>query len=158
MTEQDWRDHADLLNRMAKLAHGAGVGFAYHCHPFDFTLVDGKPAFHRLAEWTDPALVDFELDCGWAAAAGFDPAAEINRLGRRCRLLHLKDWVRRDGKPVLVPLGEGQVPLEPILSAAAANNVAIGYVEQDPPSQTTMMMAIVEKSFAHLRAIGALTA
>jgi hypothetical protein len=38
-------------------------------------LENGKIGYDVLLERTDAALVDFELDCGWAVAAGSSPIA-----------------------------------------------------------------------------------
>src|SRR3546814_4387350 len=44
-----------------------------------------------LVEHTDPALVAFEIDTGWVAAAGHDPIATLKRYPGRFRLIHMKD-------------------------------------------------------------------
>jgi sugar phosphate isomerase/epimerase len=157
MNERDWRDHAAFLNEMAARARTFGLRFAYHNHGTDYLPVNGAPAFHRIAEWTDPTLVDFELDCAWATVAGMAPAAEIRRLGPRCRLLHLKDVVAGPASPLetrtQVPLGQGSVDIADALAAARDVGVPVAFVEQDPPSQTSMLDAL-ELSFAHLQSLG----
>src|SRR3546814_15880226 len=54
----------------------------------------------RISDWssdvcssdlTDPALVAFEIDTGWVAAAGHDPIASLKRYTGRFRLIHMKD-------------------------------------------------------------------
>lgn len=44
-----------------------------------------------LIENTDPALVQWEMDCYWVAPAGFDPVEMLRRFGKRMQSLHLKD-------------------------------------------------------------------
>jgi sugar phosphate isomerase/epimerase len=44
-----------------------------------------------LLEKTDPNVVDFELDVGWAASAGVNIAQLLESNPGRFRLMHVKD-------------------------------------------------------------------
>lgn len=141
MTLADWRANAEALNRLAALAHARGVRFGYHNHAAEFLTYDNVVAFHELARLTDPALVDFEIDIGWVAAAGRDPVEVIRHHGRRVRLLHVKDLATRVRTPgriaddlTTVPVGSGTIAW-PALFAAARRyaHVDAWFVEQEPP-------------------------
>ena len=57
----------------------------------ELLLDDGKPLLDYVIENTDPAYVAFEIDCGWASAAGVDPVEYINRHAGRIAAVHVKE-------------------------------------------------------------------
>jgi sugar phosphate isomerase/epimerase len=82
--------------------------------------------------------VFFELDLGWVSTAGLDPAAEIRRLGRRVRWLHVKDvkpTTKRNFALQMDPavVGEGRIDWPGVLRAARLAGVRHFYIEQEPP-------------------------
>jgi len=79
------------LNSIGLRCRDEGIGFGYHNHDFEFTRIEGHTLLEHLMEITDPALVKIELDVYWAAYAGHDPLALLNRLGERVALIHFKD-------------------------------------------------------------------
>jgi len=141
MTLADWRSNAEAMNRMGALARERGLRFAYHNHAAEFLDYEGVVAFHEIERLTDPALVEFELDIGWVAAAGLDPVHALERHGARTRLLHIKDQTTpaRDPGHIAadlrtVPIGQGTIDW-PAVFAAAARHAQIDswFVEQEPP-------------------------
>jgi sugar phosphate isomerase/epimerase len=96
--------------------------------------IDGTP-YDRLVDAT--SHLAFELDVGWATAAGVDPVALIERLGDRLPVVHLKD-VRvdpaapRGGHPV--DLGAGDVDLRGCRRAAERVGVEWLVFEHDAPT------------------------
>src|SRR6185437_14407762 len=71
MTADDYMHLADKVNRVAKLSKENGFHYAYHNHYFEFRdLGNGRIGYDILLEHTDPALVKFEIDCGWMIVAG----------------------------------------------------------------------------------------
>lgn len=141
MTLADWRANAESLNRLAALARARGLRFGYHNHAAEFLAYDNVIAFHELARLTDPALVDFEIDIGWVAAAGRDPAEVIRHHGSRVRLLHVKDIATRVRNPgriaddlTTVPVGSGTIAWPAVFAAARRYaHVDAWFVEQEPP-------------------------
>jgi sugar phosphate isomerase/epimerase len=95
--------------------------------------------FDTLLSRTDPKLVCFEMDCYWITQAGQDPLAMLQRLGKRIRLLHLKD--RKPGFPPsqqlnsaaehFTEVGNGSIDWKKILDAAQKYGVEHSFVEQD---------------------------
>lgn len=138
MTLADYRRSAAVLDRVGGRAAEAGLQLAYHNHAFEFADYDGVEGFAELMRLTDPRRVKCELDLGWVAAGGRDPAAVIRRYGDRTALLHLKDLASlpRSGAPAdytTVAIGRGVLDWPAIFRAARAAGVRGSYVEQEKP-------------------------
>lgn len=88
---------ADMLNRKGRETAKYGLKLGYHNHTSEFFVDQGKPLMDHLIENTDPDLVGFELDCGWASAAGMDPVEYLNRHAGRFLAIHLKENDRVTG-------------------------------------------------------------
>lgn len=107
----------------------------YHNHEFEFRTIAGRPAWERLVDATE--AVGFELDLGWAHAAGYDPVELLERYGDRIPLVHLKDVsvdaaAPRGGRSV--DLGEGDLDVEACRTAARTADVDWLVFEHDEPS------------------------
>ncbi|HTW45551.1 MAG TPA: sugar phosphate isomerase/epimerase [Acidobacteriaceae bacterium] len=131
---------AKQFNEFGKRAQDIGLRFAFHNHDYEFANYGGgNTGYEVLVEETDPKLVFFELDCYWAVQAGQDPLTMMKRMGRRIRMLHLKD--RKPGFPIsydmgpssahFVPVGKGSIDWKPILAAAEQLEMEHYFVEQD---------------------------
>lgn len=82
---------AELLNRYGRQCATQGIRLGYHNHTSEFYLEDGKPLLDYVIENTDPDYVGFELDCGWASAAGVIPEAYLREHAGRILALHIKE-------------------------------------------------------------------
>jgi len=82
---------ADLLNKNGKEAAKYGIKIGYHNHTSEFYLDEGKQLLDYVIENTDPEYVSFELDCGWASAAGVNPVEYINKYAGRFIAVHVKE-------------------------------------------------------------------
>jgi len=82
---------AELLNKNGKEAAKYGIKIGYHNHTSEFYLDEGKPLLDYVIENTDPEYVSFELDCGWASAAGVNPVDYINKYAGRFIAVHVKE-------------------------------------------------------------------
>ncbi len=82
---------AELLNQHAKEGESYGIRVGYHNHTSEFYLDEGKPLLDYVIENTDPNLVSFELDCGWASAAGVNPVEYIRKHSGRFIAVHVKE-------------------------------------------------------------------
>ncbi len=133
-TVDDVRAVAGELGTFAdRLAiHGLRLGF--HNHDVEFAALDGSTVWDTLVDAL-PSTVEIELDVYWASVGGRDPATEIERLGDRVRLLHMKDRAATaEGEPPRdAPPGEGILPFDRIVAAARAADVEWYVVEQDEP-------------------------
>jgi sugar phosphate isomerase/epimerase len=139
-TLQGFHEAAKQFNEFGKRAQDLGMRFAFHNHDYEFADYGaGKTGYQILVEESDPKLVFFELDCYWAVQAGHDPLRMLKRMGKRIRMLHLKD--RKPGFAVsynmgpssshFVPVGKGSIDWKPILEEGQKLDMAHYFVEQD---------------------------
>lgn len=139
MTADDWKMNADFLNEKAAALAKSGIKLGYHNHNFEFApLGGGVTGMEIMLQRTDPALVTFELDVGWVAAAGLDPAAVLAKHKGRFSLMHMKD-IKADTQANFAlrmdptEVGSGKLDWTTLLPAAHAAGVRGFYVEQEPP-------------------------
>jgi len=145
---------AEVLEALAAEAQAGGHRLAFHNHAG--TWVETPEELERLANATDPKLVELCLDVGHYVVGGGDPVEAVRRYGERVAHIHLKDVAPqplsalRDGRlagfsdalrdRIFAPLGSGVLDLPGILHALAARRYR-GWlmVEQDtswePPSE-----------------------
>jgi len=127
--EAGWAGALPNFNRFAQRLKAAGFGFAYHNHDFEFTtLARGASLFERMLRETDPALVRLELDLYWAAYAGQDVGALIDRLGPRLYAYHVKD-MRADRD--MAAVGQGRTDFAALFRRRGSAGVRHFYVEND---------------------------
>jgi sugar phosphate isomerase/epimerase len=150
---------AHQFNDWGKRARDMGLRFAFHNHDYEFRQFDGTTGYDILIKETDPKLVFLELDCYWITQAGLDPVEMLNRLGRRVRMLHIKD--RKPGFPSsndmsqssahFTEVGTGSIDWPHILAAARKLHIEHYFIEQDridgPPIES------VRASYNYLRKI-----
>lgn len=137
MTADDWKWNAEQFNKFGEKARAAGIQFGYHNHTPEFRDVgNGLNGYQILQKETEPSLVTFELDCGWATVAGQDAAKLIGEYGKRITMLHLKDFGpapagQPTDKRASTEIGYGIVDFKPLLSAANAAEIAHAFIEQE---------------------------
>jgi sugar phosphate isomerase/epimerase len=134
----NWRFNADRFNEFGDRAAQHGLRFGYHNHVHEFEVVDGITPYDELLKRTDPKKVTFELDCGWARVAGYDPVALMKKYLYRFSMLHVKDFHLGAGqngpekKPPVTELGLGNIDYRPILAEAKkSQHVQHAFVEQE---------------------------
>lgn len=139
MSLDDWHWAADQFNLIGKKVAAAGLKFGYHNHIGEFAETSGAVPYLELLHKTDPSLVTFELDCGWAVVAGQKPIELLREHSSRISMLHVKDFKIAAGVPggaqghkVVTELGMGSIDYRPILQEAArAKRIAHVFVEQE---------------------------
>lgn len=99
------------LDAAGRYCKSKGMRLAYHNHGPEFER--GGLEIEGLYRLTDPGLVDFLTDCGWAFRTGIDVPAFFARHHRRMVGMHLRDF--KAG--VQVPLGQGDFPLGEVAAA-----------------------------------------
>lgn len=138
-TLDDYKKIAANANKAAEKAKAAGIQLSYHNHAFEFQPKEGgKTGYDVFMEEFSPDM-KFEVDVFWIKVGGHDPAELIAKLGSRVSQLHLKDLKQGVKLPEYgsVPqdafkeLGNGIIPMEPILAAAEKAGVKHCHVEQD---------------------------
>ncbi|WP_363200876.1 sugar phosphate isomerase/epimerase [Phenylobacterium sp.] len=138
LTADDWKMNAAFLNEKAVVLAKSGIRLGYHNHNFEFAPLGDTTGLEIMLKNTDPKLVTFELDVGWVAAAGVDPAAFFARHKGRFSLMHVKD-IKADTQPNFelkmdpTEVGSGKLLWKTLLPAAYAAGVRGFYVEQEPP-------------------------
>lgn len=138
LTVDDWKASADFLNAKAKALKAAGIRVGYHNHNFEFRPLGDTYGLEILLKNTDPALVTFEMDIGWVAAAGADPLKLLKAHKGRFSMAHIKD-IKADTKPNFAfqmdpaEIGAGKLDWKALLPAAYAAGVRGFFVEQEPP-------------------------
>lgn len=151
----DWKRNADVFNKIGGLCKAAGMSFGFHNHSREFKVVDGVPAFDTLLAYTDPSLVNFEMDIGWVRASGADPAAYLAKYPKRFTALHIKDLTgegipNTDNKMNSAIIGTGLVKWDEVLAAARKAAVSHAYLEIEEPYNPSPL-AMVEASFKFLK-------
>jgi sugar phosphate isomerase/epimerase len=129
LTLDDWKWNAEQFNKLGEKTKPAGLQFGYHNHVHEFAKLDGGIGYDELLRATDPNLVTLEMDCGWVAVGGYQPAEYLKKYPNRFSLLHVKEMVIGKGEPHSTVLGRGSIDYAPIF--AAATNVQHYFYEQE---------------------------
>jgi sugar phosphate isomerase/epimerase len=163
LTADDFKRIAERANKIGEESKRAGVQFAYHNHTHEFRdLGGGQTGYAILLAETDPALVQFEADCGWMTTAGVDPILYFKKYPARYRVIHVKDFpagtkatttMGGPGMPHPTELGHGHIDYKPILAAARRAGVQHFFVEQDPPMAGKTPLEAAEIDYAYLKSI-----
>ncbi|MDQ6751830.1 MAG: sugar phosphate isomerase/epimerase [Actinomycetota bacterium] len=128
-TAGEIRETAAALNAAARKGAEYGIRVGYHNHEFELeSRIDGRSGLEVLAEHLDPDVV-LEVDTYWAAVGGEDPAALLQRLGDRVRLIHIKDGPLTKEDKDQVAVGSGNMPIWDVIEAAPS--LEVGVVELD---------------------------
>jgi sugar phosphate isomerase/epimerase len=155
-TLDDYRRVAAHANRAAALAKKAGLQLSYHNHAFEFKpLAGSRTGFDVFMAEFGPDL-QFELDIFWVKVGGAEPLDLIQKLSGRVSQIHLKDLKAGLALPnfgslpndAFQELGDGIIPMEPIIVAAQAAGVKHCHVEQD---QSPDPLASIRQSMEYLK-------
>lgn len=136
---------AHRFNEIGRKAKEEGIRFAYHNHGYGLQAMDGTIPLDLILNETDPELVFFEMDVFWTTAGRANPIQLLKNNAGRYKMLHLKDmktltYFKGNGSnpedwvelfPVLVPAGEGVLPLKDILKTANQTGVEHYFIEHD---------------------------
>lgn len=107
---------ADGLNAAGKYCRAKGIRLAYHNHGPEFEA--GGLEVEGLYAHTDPALVDFLHDFGWAFFAKANVPQFFAKHHKRIVGMHLRDF--KNGEQV--PLGQGEFPIRELAAAIKKAN------------------------------------
>lgn len=92
LTADEWKRAADEFNAIGAKLKARKMRLGFHSHRDEFMPAGaGKTGMDILIANTDPDLVVFEIDLGWARVAGQDPAAWFRKYPGRFRMWHVKD-------------------------------------------------------------------
>lgn len=152
-TGEAWRDFGVRLHKAGAPLREAGLAFGWHNHDFELApLPDGNLPIDAMLEGAPDLLL--ELDLGWVARSGLDPATLVERHGERLAAVHLKDvapageYVDEDG---WADVGHGTLDWPAIASALGKTGVRHLVAEHDNPADdrrfATRSMAALLKAW-----------
>ena len=154
---EGFRRAAMAFNQWGKLCDQHDMRFAFHNHNYEFQDLKGTTGYDILLKETDPELVSLEMDCYWITQAGRDPVLLLKQLGKRVRLLHLKD--RKAGFPTsqelndaaghFTEVGAGTISWRPLLTLAKSLDIEHYYVEQDESDKSPMESLKISYNYLH---------
>jgi sugar phosphate isomerase/epimerase len=160
LSADDFKRMATMANEIGESAKKRGLELAYHNHNVEFRkLQDGKTGYEILLKETDPALVKLEVDAGWVAAGGADPAALIAANAERVKLIHFKDFstvtppINELGPAAgghIVDLGTGVAPLKAAYEAARKAGTEYFIVDHDPPFHGESALEAAKVDYAYV--------
>jgi len=160
LTADDFKGMAGTANQIGESAKKHGLVFAYHNHNVEFRKFEGgQTGYDILLKETDPALVKLEVDAGWVAAGGGDPAGVIAANAGRVKLMHFKDFstvtppINELGPEAgghIVDLGTGVAPLKAAYEAAKKAGVEYFIVDHDPPFKGKTALEAAKLDYAYV--------
>lgn len=169
---EEVKHEAARYNRIGELARKFGIKLLIHNHTAEFVPCKDSPdvPYTILLNETDPELVVFQMDIGWAVVAGQNPVELFQKYPGRFVLWHVKDVAGVKSLPPLpdqggrmaearlVPVGLGEVDYGEIFKHADVAGMKHFVVEQDSAADWGDSIAAARVSYEHLRATLARTA
>ncbi len=149
---EDFKDRAaversiETTQRLVDALKPHNLTLFLHNHFWEFEPLDGHTPYHLLQDAVPE--VEFEIDTYWAANFGNnDPQQEVQRVRRRCPLLHIKDGPLVSGA-ANVAVGRGRMDIPAVINAADDSVLEWLIVELDKCD--TSMFTAVEDSYTYL--------
>ncbi|MXO71905.1 sugar phosphate isomerase/epimerase family protein [Alteraurantiacibacter buctensis] len=154
-----WQRVAERFNQIGSEMKDRDIELGYHNHNLEFAPLGDTTPFAVLMDETDPDLVKLQLDLGWVAQAGLDPAQVLREQGSRVTSLHVKDVAEGGANSFYfnatpTEVGSGRLDWKTILPLAAELGVQHYFVEQEPP-YTIPRAEAMAKSARFLQALEA---
>jgi sugar phosphate isomerase/epimerase len=146
-TVEGMRLGVQQLNEAGAAARELGMGVLHHNHDTEFRVVDGIRLSDILFNETDPRLVDFELDLGWASKAGMDNRQLFAQHRNRFPVLHVKD---HDAQGAWTDVGSGVIDFGRVFEKAQHAGVRYWLVERDDQPAP---LDTARNSYEHLAAL-----
>jgi sugar phosphate isomerase/epimerase len=148
MTLDAWKMNAEHMATIAPIVTKAGLKFAYHNHPMEFTDLGGGQTGYDILMASAPAdQLRAELDLGWVAVASVEPVAMMKKYADRLDLLHVKDMIKDAAQPAgfrSTEIGKGMIDWKPVFAAAQALGVKNYFIEQEPPYLKPVIESLTE--------------
>jgi sugar phosphate isomerase/epimerase len=145
---------AEKLERTALDYRARGIQFGYHNHDVELLEVDGIVPLDYLMGRTNADLVKMELDLGWLALAGANPAEYVRHYSGRVIACHMKDHDARIASDVperkLVEPGAGAIDFGEVIAAMRSAKVEHAFIEIDVSADP---LAAVARGYRHLQTL-----
>lgn len=163
---EEVKHEAARYNRIGELARKFGIKLLIHNHTAEFVPCKDSPdaPYTILLNETDPELVVFQMDIGWAVVAGQKPVELFQKYPGRFVLWHVKDVAclkilpplpdqgGRMAEARLVPVGNGEIDYGDIFKHADVAGMKHFVIEQDSAADWGDSVAAARVSYEHLRA------
>lgn len=107
---------AETFNKAAEVLKPLGMYCGYHNHTHEFTKTGDTTYWHLFADRTTKDVV-LQQDCGWTAAAGYDPVELIKKYPGRTKITHFKPTVVKNEAGKKPILGQDSVDWAAVLAA-----------------------------------------
>jgi len=151
----------EAMNHVGTAAKKQGLTFASHNHTFEFQMIDGQPAIHYMIAQTDPDSVKFEIDCGWAEVAGYNPVDVANAFPGRVKMLHIKDFLPFEkgaklggpNSPKGSEIGQGVIDYKKIFAGMKGKGIQHIFVEQEGPFSRMPAIQSAEVDYKYLHSL-----
>jgi len=161
LSPDDLKRLIEAMNHVGSAAKEQGLMLASHNHTFEFAFVDGRPALYSMIEQTDPNNVKFEIDCGWAEVAGYNPVDIAAKYHGRIKMLHIKDFLPfKKGATIGGPdapkgaeIGQGVVDYKAIFAGMRGKGIQHIFVEQEGPFSRMPAMQAAEVDYKYLHSL-----
>jgi sugar phosphate isomerase/epimerase len=134
-TGEDALKLAETLKPVVAKCGEAGFKFAYHNHAHEFARDGGEYLLDILFKNLPPEAA-MELDIYWAAHAGIEPFAYMEKHKDRLKLLHIKQ-IDKDKK--CVDLDQGVIDFRKIITVAKTLGVEHFILEQEEFEVSSMV-------------------
>jgi len=143
---------SEIINKLGKKCHEAGLKLLYHNHDFEYKKdVDGIVPIDYMLEHSDPKYVNFQMDLYWVTKAGADPVAYFEKYPGRFIIWHVKDM---DDEGRFAPVGNGNIDFGRILANKKLSGMKYYMVEQDATFDGMQPMEAIKISHEGLKKIG----
>ncbi|QQT26982.1 sugar phosphate isomerase/epimerase family protein [Sphingobacterium spiritivorum] len=146
----DYQYAAEQLNKAGEISKKSGIKMGYHNHFWEFRdQPNGTKGLDILIAFTEPELVDFELDLYWIEKSGLSPQSYFEKYPNRFSMWHVKDMDKAFTKPIVggeqdklgfgdiikeikyAEVGTGNIDFTNIVKYADKSGLKYAFVEQD---------------------------
>lgn len=139
----DYKRIADQFNQCGGICKKAGIRFGFHGEDSDYKVQDGQIPHELFMQYTDPALMDFQMDIYWVITGGQDPETLLKKYPNRFRLCHIKDRIKgATERGASCDLGKGSIDFPKILKTAQLNGMQYYFVEQERYDNSTPIKSV----------------
>lgn len=166
---EDYQYAAEQLNKLGEMTKKAGIKVGYHNHFWEFRRFgNGTRGLDILIAFTEPDLVDFELDLFWIEKAGLHAQSYFDKYPGRFPMWHIKDMDRAYSNPVVgegfdnadfeeimkeikyTEVGTGTIDFKRIVDYADKSGLKYAFVEQDDIYMPNKFESI-QKSYDYIK-------
>jgi len=145
-----WREGCARLAAVGASLRERGLRFGYHHHGYELTRAAGdeRSLLTILLETVPEEHLAIELDTGWLASAGEDPASWFRHCAGRCPVVQLSDLQPGGSRPVFAAPGAGTLDWADIFDAG--EEAAVEWYVCSFPVPDTDPEEALKRAYAYL--------